>query len=73
MSPASRFASADILQVLDALPVGVLMVSPEGVVLHLNQALSALTGFAPEAAQGLPCRHILRGRPCVAGCVLGSA
>ena len=71
MSPASRFASADILQVLDALPVGVLMVSPEGVVLHLNQALSALTGFAPEAAQGLPCRHILRGRPCVAGCPLG--
>lgn len=71
MSPASRLAYADILQVFDALPVGVMMISPEGKVLHLNQALSALTGFASDYAQGLPCRHILRGRPCVAGCSLG--
>ena len=71
MSPASRFAFADILAVLDALPVGVLMVSPEGRVLHINKALSAMTGFLPDKAEGLPCRHILRGRPCVSGCSLG--
>ena len=71
MSPASRFAFADILQVFDALPVGVMMVSPEGLVLHMNQALSNLTGFNAEQICGLPCRHILRGKPCVAGCKLG--
>lgn len=70
MSPASRFAFADILHVLDALPVGVLMVSPEGRVLHINSRLSALTGFSAASA-GMPCRHVLRGRPCVAGCPLG--
>ena len=71
MSPASRFAFADILTVLDALPVGVLMVSPGGDVLHLNHAISQLTGFTQDDAVGLPCRHILRSRSCVAGCELG--
>ena len=70
MSPASRFAFADILQILDALPVGVLMVSPEGLVLHLNRPLSTLTGFAPDEVRGVPCRHVLRGRQCVSGCPL---
>lgn len=71
MSPARRFALVDILHVLDALPVGVMVVSPAGRVLHLNPALAALTGFNAEAARGLPCRYILRSRPCVAGCPLG--
>lgn len=71
MSPAGRFAFANILQVLDALPMGVLMVSPEGEILHLNRALSLLTGYAAEYANGLPCRHVLRAKPCVAGCSLG--
>ena len=71
MSPAGRFAFADILQVLDALPMGVLMVSSEGEILHLNRALSLLTGYAAESASGLPCRHVLRAKPCVAGCALG--
>lgn len=71
MSPASRFAFADILKVLDALPVGVMMITPEGKVLHLNQALSLLTGFPQDKARDLPCRHILRGRLCVTGCKLG--
>ena len=70
MSPASRFALADILHILDALPVGVLMVSPEGRVLHINRALAELTGFSSDLA-GMPCRHVLRGRLCVAGCPLG--
>ena len=71
MSPAGRFAFADILQVLDALPMGVLIVSSEGEILHLNRALSLLTGYAAESASGLPCRHVLRAKPCVAGCALG--
>ena len=71
MSPARRFGLADILHVLNALPVGVMMLSPQGRVLHMNKALGALTGFDPEHARGLPCRHVLRGRPCVAGCPLG--
>lgn len=71
MSPASHFAVADILAVLDALPVGILMASTQGKVLHINRALSAMTGFSSGQAGGLPCRHILRGRPCVTGCVLG--
>lgn len=71
MSPADRFAYADVLKVLDSLPVGLMMVSPEARVLHMNQALSALTGFSSAKSKGLPCRHVLRGRPCVAGCALG--
>lgn len=71
MSPASRFAFVDILKVLDALPMGVMMVSPDGIVLHLNQTLSELTGFLAADVQGLPCRHILRAKYCVSGCSLG--
>ena len=71
MSPAGRFAAADIPHMLDALPVGILAATREGVVLHMNRSLSALTGFDPEVARGLPCRHVLRGRPCVSGCELG--
>lgn len=71
MAPASSFAFADILKVLDALPMGVLMVSPEGKVMHMNQSLAALTGFNSDPARGLPCRHVLRSRCCVAGCELG--
>lgn len=71
MSPARRFGLADILHVLDALPVGVMMLSPQGRVLHMNRALGVLTGFDPGHARGLPCRHVLRGQPCVAGCLMG--
>lgn len=71
MLPASRFAHANILDVLDALPVGLMMVSPEGVVLHMNPALAALTGFDADDVRGLPCRHVLRSRLCVSGCLLG--
>ena len=71
MSPASHFASADILKILDALPVGVMMIHPDGTVLHLNQTLSEMTGFSAAQAEDAPCRYILRSRPCVSGCSLG--
>lgn len=71
MSPAGHFAFADILQVLDSLPVGVLMLSSTGTVLHVNRPLAQITGFSTDGVRGMPCRHILRGRPCVSGCPLG--
>lgn len=71
MSPARHFAFVDVLKVLDALPVGIAMLSPQGIVLHCNKKLAALTGFTTERALGLPCRHVLKSRPCVAGCPLG--
>ena len=71
MSPAHHFAFVDVLNVLDSLPVGIAMLSPQGTVLHCNKKLAALTGFTAERAKGLPCRHVLRSRPCVAGCPLG--
>jgi Transcriptional regulator containing PAS, AAA-type ATPase, and DNA-binding domains len=71
MCPAGHFAFADILQVLDSLPVGVLMLSSEGMVLHINRPLAQITGFSTDNVRGKPCRHILRGKPCVAGCPLG--
>ena len=71
MSPASYFATANILNIFGSLPVGVMMISPEGHVLHVNQALSNMTGFTPEQAKGLPCRFVLRSKPCVSGCSMG--
>lgn len=70
MSPASHFAFADILTVLNAMPVGLMMVSADGDVLHLNDALAELTGFDQNKVKQLPCRHVLRSRLCVVGCEL---
>ena len=71
MCPANHFALADITKVLDTLPVGVMTVNLEGHVIHINEALSSLTGFSVSTAQGLPCRHVLRSSQCVSGCELG--
>lgn len=51
--------------------MGLMMVSPKGRVLHVNRALAELTGLSAQSARGLPCKHVLRSRPCVSGCMLG--
>lgn len=71
MSPLRHFASADILQIFERLPVGIAAISPSGTLLHLNRKLEDLLGMKTEDARGLPCRHVLRTRSCVNGCPLG--
>lgn len=68
---SKQLASVDMLSVLDTLPLGIALVSPEGVFLHCNSAFARLAAVAKEHVQGLPCRHVVRSRLCVAGCALG--
>lgn len=68
---SQQLASVDILSVLETLPLGIALVSPEGVFLHCNSALARLADLEKDRVQGLPCRHVLRSRLCVAGCALG--
>ena len=68
---SQQLAAVDILSVLETLPLGIALVSPEGVFLHCNSAFARLADVEKDLVQGLPCRHVLRSRLCVAGCALG--
>ncbi|HBE94182.1 MAG TPA: transcriptional regulator, partial [Desulfovibrio sp.] len=68
MAALFGFDCLDFPGLLDGLPVGVAVLDGQGRVQFLNRALEALTGFAREDAQGLPCRHVLRSRACVQDC-----
>ena len=53
---------------LDAVPLGILVVDDQGRVLFMNQHLETLTGARAEQVAGLPCAHVLRSRCCVQQC-----
>ena len=55
-------------QILDDLPVGILLLDPQRRVTLLNRAMEALTGFSYQEACGLPCWYILRGNLCGYDC-----
>ncbi len=55
-------------QLLDELPVGILVLDPCRRVMLVNRALEALTGFDSQEARGIPCWYILRGTHCGYDC-----
>lgn len=61
----------DLTALLDALPVGIVLLDDEGRILMLNRALEALTGYNRTEVFGLPCRHVLRSKVCVQDCPHG--
>ena len=55
-------------QVLDEIPVGVMVFGQDRRVMLINRALEAMTGFLTQEAFGIPCHYILRGNLCGHGC-----
>ncbi len=53
---------------LDPLPVGVAVISPDLKILFMNAAMEALTGFNQNDVLGTSCYHVLRGTVCMDTC-----
>lgn len=63
------FASpSHLAALLDPLPVGVAVISPQLEILFMNTAMEGLTGFNRSAIQGRYCYHVLRGNLCMEQC-----
>ncbi len=60
--------NAPLMELLDALPVGCLVLDSARQVQALNTAMEALLGYSRDEVIGLPCRHVLRSRRCVRDC-----
>jgi len=60
----------DLVSMLDAFPVGVLIVNTGGRIVLLNRSLEALIGFPREDVIGRPCHSILRAKACIKSCPL---
>ncbi len=58
--PAAPDSSAELLTLVDALPVGVLVTDSHSIVLRCNAAAAELLGLRPEAVVGLSLIHSLR-------------
>jgi PAS domain S-box-containing protein len=57
-----------LLDILDALPVGCVVLDPHRRVRTLNAAMESILGYARDEVAGLPCRHVLRSRRCIQNC-----
>lgn len=55
-------------QILDEIPVGIMVFGQDRRVMLVNRALEAMTGFLAHEASGIPCHYILRGNLCCHGC-----
>ncbi|WP_462325805.1 sigma-54 interaction domain-containing protein [Desulfoplanes sp.] len=53
---------------LDPLPVGVAVVSPDLGIIFMNTAMEGLTGFSRSDIAGKPCYHVLRSNLCMDHC-----
>ncbi|MFC1815555.1 sigma-54 interaction domain-containing protein [Thermodesulfobacteriota bacterium] len=58
---------------IDELPIGVVILDPHRRVLLLNRAFEVLSGFDREAVWGIPCRHVLRTNICHQKCLAAQA
>ena len=59
---------AYLATLLDPLPIGVAVISPELKITFLNAAMEALTGFTKGDILGKPCYHVLRSNVCMDHC-----
>lgn len=55
-------------ELLDTMPVGIAIIDLDFRILFVNRVFEAFTGFSASDAQGIPCRHIIRSRKCMANC-----
>lgn len=60
--------SLDFIQLIDEIPLGVLILDRDRRVVYLNRAFEALSGFSVSRARGVPCHHILRSAVCITRC-----
>ncbi|MEW6138994.1 MAG: sigma 54-interacting transcriptional regulator [Thermodesulfobacteriota bacterium] len=60
--------SIELLQLMDEIPMGILIIDSAYRVALMNRAIAALTGYAPAEALGLPCHYVLRSNLCTTGC-----
>ena len=58
----------DIRELIDGIPVGVALISPDLRIHAINRAMESLTGFNRKEAYGVPCRYIMRSNLCSIGC-----
>lgn len=56
--------------ILDEIPVGIVMLDTDRRIVHMNKALSALTGYSIHEAKGISCHSIIRSRVCIKSCPL---
>ena len=63
----------DLFHLLNAVPVGVLILDRERRVVFCNRAVEAMTGLPAPSAVGLACHNVMRHKACLIGCpALGS-
>jgi two-component system, NtrC family, response regulator AtoC len=60
-------------QVLDEVPVGIMVLGQDRRVMLINRALEAMTGFVAHEAAGIPCHYLLRSNLCGHSCQLREA
>ena len=58
----------DFVQLMDEIPLGVLVLDRDRRVVHLNQHFQALTGMDIKKAFGIHCGNILRSAACITNC-----
>jgi len=54
--------------ILDEIPLAVVILDKERRIVHINKAVSALTGYAPDEACGISCHNNIRSRICLKKC-----
>ncbi|WP_245587807.1 sigma-54 interaction domain-containing protein [Desulfovibrio inopinatus] len=60
----------DLMPLLDEVPIPLAFLSLTGVVIGLNRAAEALTGYSRQEACGISCRYVFRSNHCVDACPL---
>lgn len=60
--------SVPFANILDEIPMAVVVLDTNRRIVHINKAVSALTGYSPSEAYGISCHNIIRSRICVKKC-----
>jgi len=58
----------DFINLINEIPLGILILDPDRRVVILNRTFEALSGFSISLARGIHCRNILRSAACINDC-----
>jgi len=58
----------DFIQMIDEIPLGILVLDCDRRIVHLNRFFEALSGVSMDRAYGIECQNILRSSACVTNC-----